>query len=192
MKKKFFSYFTAIFLAGAATSVVCSQDFNNTAMLKSKLAAKNNFSSLLSNPTSHPGPLYLNEVASKAIRHYTKSYKDAVETKWFRLTDGTDGFVVYFTNDGVQTKVLYDKKGNYYCLFRNYFEDKLVPAVRHRVKTIYYDFNIYHINEVNINDKAVYIIMLEDKTCWKRVLVTEDEIVAMEEISKHWSVNRTH
>lgn len=185
MKKIFFTCFTAIFLAGTATSIVSSQDLNNTANLTPRVAPGKNSSSLQSNSTRNPGPLYLTEVASKAIRNFNKAYKNAGDAKWFKLTDGTDGFFAFFSNDGIQTRVFYDKKGNYYCSFRHYFEDKLPPAVRHRVKTIYYDFNIYHISEVNMNDKTVYAITLEDKTSWKKILVAEgEEIVIMEEFSK--------
>jgi len=185
MKKIFFTCFTAIVLAGTATSIVSSQDLNNTAKLTPRVAPGKNSSSLQSNSTRNSGSLYPTEVASKAIRDFNKFYKNAGDAKWFRLTDGTDGFIAFFNSDGIQTRVLYDKKGNYYCSFRHYFEDKLPPAVRHRIKTIYYDFNIYHIIEVNMNDKTVYAIMLEDKTCWKQILVADgEEIVIMKEFSK--------
>lgn len=185
MKKKFFTCFTAIVLAGAATNVVSSQDLNNTAKLPSPVALEKNFYPLQQNSRRNPAPLHLNEVASKAIRDFNKFYKNAGDAKWFRLTDGTDGFVAFFNGDGIQTRVLYDKKGNYYCCFRHYFEDKLPPAVRHRIKTIYYDFNIYHITEVNMNNKTVFAIMIEDKTCWKQILVADgEEIVIMKEFSK--------
>jgi hypothetical protein len=192
MKKIFFISFAVIFLTGFATGVVAQQELNNTAKLNSSAILKNNSFYSQSNSKKSSGALYLNEVPSKAIRHFIQFYKNAGDAKWIKLTDGTDGFAACFVEDRIQTWVLYDKKGFYNFLFREYFEDKLPQNIRHRVKSIYYDFDIASVKEINMNDNTVYIITIENNACWKKILLSENEISVMEDISKKWTITQNN
>lgn len=184
MKKIFFTCFSVILLAVA----VSSQGLSNTEKTPLLITLENNSFSLKPNPTISEKSLLLNEVTAKAIRNFNREYKNAVEAKWYRSTqdaNGIDGFRVLFTNDRVNSIAVYDKKGNYYCGFRSYFGDVLPKAIRHRVKTVYYDFDIRYTTEVNMNDKTTYVVTLEDKTSWKVIAVVDGgEMLIMEEFTK--------
>ena len=127
-------------------------------------------------------PALLNEVNTKAQRNFVREYKDISETTWFKLDDG---FVVYFTDKDVNTRVAYDKKGNYIWTIRDYAEDKLAFEIRDLVKSKYYDLNIFHVDEVKSNDGILYLIKLEGKTTWKTIRVTGGEITVLNDYVKN-------
>lgn len=183
MKKTFLTGFTAILLA-SSSSIVVSQNLNNTAKPALPIVSENDSFSIQSNSIKNSHVLYLNEVSSKAIRHLNRTYKNVDSVKWSKLTDGKGGFAACFATEGIQTMVRYDKQGNFECCFREYFEDKLPREIRHRVKSLYYDFTICFIKEVTMYGNTVYIITLEDKASWKNILVTEYNIVVLIEFSK--------
>jgi hypothetical protein len=118
----------------------------------------------------------------KAVKSFTRDYKNITNAKWLRLNHGFS--VVYFTVDSINTRLLYNKKG--YCenIIRYYFENRLPPAIRHLVKTTYYDFSIYHIIEPTINGVTSYLIQMEGKTSWKTIKVVDGEMEVLEELLK--------
>ena len=184
MKKKLYLGFTATLLASFAISVVFSQNLNNTPNLVPPIVSENDSFSSQINSIKNSDILRLNEVPSKAVRHFNKTYKNVDSLRWSKLRDGQGGFGAYFVTDGIPTTVRYDQGGNYECCFREYFEDNLPKMIRHQVKSVYYDFSIRFIKEVNMYDNTVYLITLEDTESWKHVLVTENKIVVLKEFLK--------
>lgn len=118
----------------------------------------------------------------KAVKSFTRDYKDVSNAKWLQLNDGYS--VVYFTVDGVKTRLLYNKKGVCESIIRYYFEEKLPTAIRHLVKSTSYDFHIFHVIEPTINGVTSYLVKMEDKTTWKTIKVVDGEIEVVEEYSK--------
>jgi len=184
MKKIFFTGLIAILLACSATSYAVPQNLNNSAKPDQPIIPENDSLSLQLNSIKNSDVLRLNEVSSRAVRHFNRTYKNVDSVRWSRLTDGKGGFGACFVTDGIPSSVRYDKGGNYECRFREYFEDNLPRDIRHRVKSVYYDFTIRFIKEVNMLDNTVYLITLEDKSSWKHILVTENKIVVLQEFFK--------
>lgn len=118
----------------------------------------------------------------KAVKSFSRDYGYVANAKWLTLDHGFS--VVYFTVDGVKTRLLYDKKGRCESIIRYYFEDKLPASVRHIVKTMFYDFNIFHVIEPTINGVTSYLVKMEDKSSWKTVKVIDGEVEVVEEYSK--------
>jgi hypothetical protein len=59
------------------------------------------------------------------------------------------------------------------------------PAIRHLVKSTYYDFNNYHIIEPTLNGVTSLISSkLEGRTTWKTVKVVDGEMEEVEEYFK--------
>jgi hypothetical protein len=139
---------------------------------------------------SDSGSVRLNELNIKAVRNFTSRFKNVSDVKWGKLDKGF--FVVSFAMNGIRTRVLYDKTGTIQKIIRDYEEDKLHPDIRHRIKTMFYDFNIYHVTEVNWYDYrkfayvSAYIAILQDnntsddKISWKIVKI-EDEMEVIRE-----------
>ena len=122
------------------------------------------------------------EINNKAVRNFTKDYKKATGVKWMKTSGGQ--FAAYFSNDNIQSLVVYNKKGNYECMLRYYQEEKLPREIRGLVKSTYYDYDIYLITEVNRNEKIAYVVKMEDKTSWKTVKVVDGEMEVMEDYTK--------
>lgn len=171
---------TGTFLAWMAI-VSFSQSPNSTAMPES---SQEDFisSSKEINAAKNSNPIVTDEINAKAIKEFTKSYKNMPDAKWFKLKDG---FVVYFTIDGIKNKVFYNKKGNYEGMVRGYFEDKLPREIRHLVKSTYYDFSIYHVCEVSVDGITAYLVKIGDNASWKTIKVVDDEMEVTEEFLRY-------
>ena len=184
MKKILFLGFTAILLVSLASSIALSQNLYISTNSDLPIGSETDSFSMQLNSIKKSNVLRLNEVSSKAVRHFNRTYKNADAVIWTKLTDGNGGFGASFVSDGIPTSVRYDQGGNYEACFREYFDDNLPREIRHRVKSNYYDFAIRYTKEVNMLDNTIYIITLEDKVSWKNILVTEYKIVVLKEFSK--------
>ena len=123
----------------------------------------------------------LNEISTKAARDFSRNFKNASDPKWFKAKEG---FVVYFRKDGVDSRAFYTKKGQYEGVILSYYEDKLAPKIRHLVKSVYYDFNICHVYELQNEDMTAYVVKLLGKTSCKTVSIVNGEMNVIEELQK--------
>ena len=51
----------------------------------------------------------LNYINIKAIRDFTRSYTNVTDAKWFK---SNSEYMVYFTSDGIRSRIYYDKNGS--------------------------------------------------------------------------------
>jgi len=181
MKKTFLAYsISALF---SLTIVTGSDAQTSNAGSVPKLSSSEEYTSFNEEARSRSGtPVLLNEVNTKAQRNFVRDYKHISAATWFKLEDG---FVVYFIDKDVNTRVAYDKKGNYLWTIRDYTENKLAFEIRDLVKSKYYDLSIYHIDEVKSNDGIVYMIKLEGKTTWKIIKVSGGEMTVVNDYVKN-------
>jgi hypothetical protein len=183
MKKDFVSFFTGIFISWLFASVANGQITNGIARVSNQPSSEKiipESKQLHSNVGT--GISFRNDINTKAVRNFIRDYKNVSDAKWVKLDNGFS--FVFFSLNGIYTRLLYNKKGDCECLIRDYFEDKLPREIRHLVKSTYYDFSIYHINEVTTNGKTAYIIKMEDKTTWKTIRVADNEMEVREEFLK--------
>jgi hypothetical protein len=123
-----------------------------------------------------------NLISSKAVKNFHKEFTPPSGETWF-YTEG--GFVAKFTQDGIETRVDYDKKGNWMHTIRTYDEYKLPEDVRHLVKSSYYDYNITQVQEIEMpRDSFTYIVHLEGKTTLINVKVINGEMEEWEKFDK--------
>jgi hypothetical protein len=187
MKNKFFACFTGTLLTCTITGIAYTQKLSGIANnapdsyrdhtpLEYIIPETERLS-----PSDGHGFLYRNDINIKAVRNFIREYNKCASAEWFK---SNNGFAVHFTMDGLNTKVYYDKKGNYEYMIRSYAESHLPPEVRHLVKSRYYDFSIYHVTEITRNGKIVYGVMIEDKTSRKTIRVVDGEMEVVSEYSK--------
>jgi hypothetical protein len=175
MKKTFFAGFTWLLL----TCTIYSQNSRSTA----KLAPGFSFAGFISSSEElsiarDSITVLLNEISTKAVRDFARDFKNVPDAKWFKKENG---FAVFFAGDSIQTWIFYDKSGNRECVIRDYSENRLPGEIRHIVKSTYYDFSIYLVNEVTINDITGYIIKIRDKNSLKEIKVVDGEMEVMRE-----------
>jgi hypothetical protein len=130
---------------------------------------------------SQSRPYYLNEINTRVLRSFMATYWNATNPQWVKYAEG---FVVYFKSNSIQHRVYYDKSGILQCTIRQYFEKDLPRDIRHLVKSVYYDYSIFLIDEVTVDDKTSYVIKIEDKTSFKEIKIEDGDMEVTYEFVK--------
>ena len=172
MKHSFFKHVTVILPFLALATFGFAQTNNSTlpgTILTKDLASEESAGAALSS---------INE---KAVKHFSKNYDKQSNASWYAVDDG---FVAIFSQDGIKTKAYYDPKGRPVGEVRTYQEDKLPKEIRHMVKSTYYDFNIFLVNEVSLGNAKVYLVKIEDSTSFKTIRIQDGEMTETEAFIK--------
>lgn len=123
-------------------------------------------------------------ISPKAVKNFTRSYKDVTTETWIQTKTG---FAARFVDDGIKHTILYDTKGNWIGLVKNYTEDKLPKDVRSIVRSKYFDFSIFYVDEVESVDSngiPTYVVHIEDKTSFKLIRVYDGQMETWKEYLK--------
>lgn len=183
MKKAFVYRFAGIIFSWIITSIAYGQPLNSLEKFREEPVPENIIplsKQLYLNRDSDF--LFRNEINSKAVRNFIREYKNVAGAKWYKSANGS--FVVYFSSENIKSWIYYDKNGDFEFMLRHYNEVKLPAEIRHRVKSNYYDFSIYHVSEIRYNGKTAWYVTIEDKTCWKKIKVLDSEMEVVEVYSK--------
>jgi hypothetical protein len=180
MKRTFVACLTGILVSLAMTSRGYSQ--NLSALEKPETFSENRIGfPVVANAATNTDMVAPGEVSPKAVKHFSRDYKRVTDVNWFKANDG---FVAYFTVDGIKTRAFYDRKGHDAGTIRDYSEDKLPRDVRHLVRSTYYDFNITYVYEVTYDGVTAYLVHMQDQTHWKTVKVIDGEMAVIDEYLK--------
>ncbi len=124
----------------------------------------------------------LSAVNAKAIKDFASKFGQGLNEVWYKIPDG---FVSNFKVDGFTNRVYYDTKGHWKYTVKSYGEKKLPRDIRSIVKSIYYDYSIKMVQEVQSSDNLVYIIHQEDEKSIVNLRVSKDgEMDILEEFTK--------
>lgn len=121
------------------------------------------------------------DVSNEVIKKFTKQYGNCTSATW---TKDNMGFVVWFTSNGIQNRVFLTKHGNYQGSIRYYTEKDLDAAIRHQIKSMYYDFAITAVQEVQYGSETVYLVTIADATTLKVLRVKANQLDVWEEHQK--------
>lgn len=113
------------------------------------------------------------EINAKAQNNFKKLFPQITNERWEKLPDG---YSVFFTQNSFENFVLYSKRGNWLSTVLKYTENKLPKNVREQIKSVYFDYTITQVDEVDLPDKTVYLVHMHDKDAWKIVRVCDDEM----------------
>ena len=166
-----------IFLTSAITSVVilCSTAFgfsqSNHGYAFQSAKIEDNIAQFLS--LNAASELPSTDVNVKAVKHFTKQFGANNQAKWYQTSEA---FVAQFIASGIETKVIYDLKGNWHSMLRTYSEDKMPFDVRDLVKSTYYDFSIMVVYEITHADNVAYILKIQDSKTIKTLRVRDGNV----------------
>jgi ribosomal protein L21E len=121
------------------------------------------------------------EISDNVQKKFKKNFPGITGESWGK-TD--NGYMVLFTVDNVQTRVFLNRKGNVKFQIRYYSEAHLPDDIRTRVKSVYYDYNIFSVQEVNLIRTKFYLVSLEDKNTWKIIRINDDDMEIYKEYAK--------
>ena len=166
MKNSFIALATLVVSAAAGTSD-----------LKAQALSEDNVQFVGQNSSSITAVTNGNDLISpKAVKNFARTYKDVTTETWLKTKDG---FAARFVADGIRNTILYDNKGRWTGVVKNYTEEKLSTEIRHIVKSKYYDYSIFYVDELETVESGgvpTYIIHLEDKNSLKLVRVSDGEM----------------
>ena len=119
--------------------------------------------------------------AVKATRDLWARVGDKKNEAWYKLPKG---YLATYEEEGVESRHIYDQKGNWMYSMMTFREDHLPAEVRKEVKSNYYDYSIVWVKEVKEGEDDVYIVHVENKTEWKDISVQDGEIKVLRTFCK--------
>ena len=131
-------------------------------------------------------PVFINgdktvHINTRALKDFTANFKKADKVDWLEVKDG---YVARFEINGMKTKAYYDQKGRWSATVYTYDQFKLPQDVRRMVRSNYFDFDIYLVNEVNLGNKIIYLVKIQDQQTLKTIRVTDGEMDVYEDFQK--------
>ena len=123
----------------------------------------------------------MDESTVESARNFARLYGEGKNEKWYSLPGGS---LARFEDQGIGYRVVFDKKGNWVYTLKQYTEKELPAAVRAMVKSVYYDYPVAWVKEVNQSQSVVYPIHVENDQEWKTIRVADDGMDVMEEFTK--------
>jgi hypothetical protein len=118
----------------------------------------------------------------KMYRDFTRNYKNASAISLEQKEDHT---LITCTVDGKKNRILYNKKGIWQNTVRTYDNEKLSADMRNQVENGFPRYSIYGpVVEVITRVGAAHLILIENKTSWKRVRIVDGEMDTYEEWNK--------
>lgn len=181
MKNSFFRYAKGSILFIALSSCAYAQTSKLTTELNNPSSKEVAYNSDPNTSLPTDKSREMAGINTRAVKDFNRSYKKQSNAAWFAIKDG---YVAIFTEDGVKTRVYYNPKGRLIGDIRSYEEDKLPKEIRHQVKSTYYDYNIFYVNELTVGQEKVYLVKIEDKTSFKTIRVQNGEMTETEAFQK--------
>lgn len=140
-----------------------------------------------SNPTGSPAGIpeilptaaesgntvYRNDIHIRAVRHFKKTYPGVEDERWYVIRNG---FMAKYKAGDINLRIDYDQYGRWLYSIRYYTEKKLPRAVRHQVKSTWYDYAISSVEEIEINKQLIYVVHIHEGNDWKIIRVCDNEM----------------
>jgi hypothetical protein len=124
----------------------------------------------------------ITNITMKAIRHFLVNFGEVSNETWYSTPDM---FVAMFTLNDVDYRVDYDRKGNWIETYRSYKEMKMSHDLRQSVKSSYWDYHIYLVQEIEKpRHPIMYIVHLENKTKLINLQVSDGVVFEWQKFSK--------
>jgi hypothetical protein len=129
-----------------------------------------------------PQNQFINDINVRAMRNFVSRYGEVEDTKWHRTKDS---YIAVFNRDSVQHRVIYSQRGDLNFIMKYYDESHMARNIRAQVKSIYYDYKIFIIQEIESpNYPTTYIVNLQGDTDWKKVRLCQGDMEVLEEYKK--------
>jgi hypothetical protein len=120
------------------------------------------------------------EIDEKLIQVFKTSFPNAVSVNW---SESPESYVVNFFENGIRSRVIYQKDGSFVHFTRYYQEENLPFSVRFKVTKLYPERKIFGVVEVStVSDEqnsafVEYYVKMEDQKSWVTVKVDSEGYV---------------
>jgi hypothetical protein len=102
-------------------------------------------------------------ISEKMLNSFKQTFPDAEQVRWL---ESTDRYTVNFKENGILTKIDYDKDGNFISSLRYYSEKNLPINILCRLQKKYADKKVFGVTEMTSESVVEYYIKLEDDENW--------------------------
>jgi hypothetical protein len=115
------------------------------------------------------------DINVNALRHFVKHFNEASSENWYATADLV---VALFSLRDINYRVDYNvRNGNWIETFRTYSESKMSPDLKQSVKSSYYDYTIFQVQEIEQPLHPVnYIVHLEGRAKLINLRIYDGEI----------------
>jgi hypothetical protein len=129
-------------------------------------------------------PELLNNINVSAVRDFVARFHEPADARWYKMQDNS--YQVKFEVPGIAYRVAYTSRGNWVYSIQTYYEPQLRRDIRGIVKSVYYDYSIVQVEEIDHTEAVAttYIVHLKDDKGWKIVRVCNGEMDLLETINK--------
>lgn len=110
-------------------------------------------------------------ISEKMLNSFKQTFPDAEQVKWL---ESADRYTVNFKENGILTKIDYDKDGNFVSSLRYYTEKNLPINILCRLQKKYADKKVFGVTEMTTDAVVEYYIKLEDADNWITVKSNAD------------------
>ena len=110
-------------------------------------------------------------INEKILKSFKQTFPDAEQVKWL---EQADRYTVNFRENGILTKIDYDKDGNFISSLRYYTEKNLPINILCRLQKKYADKKVFGVTEMTSDATVEYYIKLEDDQNWITVKSNAD------------------
>jgi hypothetical protein len=102
-------------------------------------------------------------INEKLLLAFKQTFPDAEQVKWM---EQADKYTVNFKENGILTKIDYDKDGNFLSSIRYYTEKNLPVNIIVKLQKKYSDKKVFGVTEMTTEGSVEYYIKLEDDINW--------------------------
>jgi hypothetical protein len=102
-------------------------------------------------------------ISEKLLETFKKTFPDAKQVKW---AEAEDKYTVNFTQEGILTKVEYDRDGKFQSSLRYYTEKNLPVSIQCQLQGRYADAKVFGVTELTTEASVEYYIKLETPDNW--------------------------
>ena len=123
-------------------------------------------------------------VIPKALQDFIRRYKYVTDPQW---VINEHGIYATFFLDNTWNTAYYTTRGNWAGDIKSYGEDKVQQELRHIVKSVYYDYSIAWVKEIESPESdgmPTYIFLIENKNDVKLVRLYGDQLDIISEYEK--------
>ena len=167
--------FTFNIVAGDHTYAQNSQQNIESESKMNFMQSIHNLSMLQNHDLTGANLLTRNEINIWAVRDFVNRFNEVENVLWFGIPKG--GYEAYFVRDGYGDRIIYDKSGGWQQSLITYDEGKCPRDIRAAVKSLFFDFDIILVEEVDNREGAEFIFYLQDKSSIQIVRVTKENEV---------------
>ena len=111
------------------------------------------------------------KINERLVQSFKETFPNAVQVTWTELPEA---YLVNFVENGIRSRIVYDKSGNFISSTRTYLSKNLRYYILIRIKKKYPDKRIFGVTELASSTGTEYYIKMDDSKVWTTIRIDKD------------------